>query len=152
MYSASITLHLGEAKPWQRALAAYLLVDQSYAMSISKYERNPDMSLSDKLTYFFAVVCPIVPFWYAGTLAGALIGEAIPPEFALDFAVPITFIAMVAPMVRTLAHLAAAGTSIVLALVLAGLPYGTGLLVAATAAMIVGAQVEQVMERRRRRP
>jgi predicted branched-subunit amino acid permease len=60
----------------------------------------------------------------------------------LDFALPITFLAMVAPMLRTSAHLAAAATSVVVALALSGLPSGFGLLIAAACAMAVGVLVE----------
>jgi hypothetical protein len=52
-------------------------------------------------------------------------------------------------MLRSLAHVAAAMTSVLLALLLAGLPYGAGLLVAAAGAMIVGAGTEIAMERAR---
>jgi hypothetical protein len=43
---------------------------------------------------------------------------------------------------------ASALTSVVLALMMAWMPYGSGLLVAAIGAMIVGAQAELYMERR----
>lgn len=148
MYSASLTPHLGSAPLWKRALAAYLMVDQSYMLAVTKYEAEPEMSLSEKLQYYFGTMILIAPFWYAATLLGALVGKAIPPGLALDFAVPVTFLAMVAPMVKSLAHLAAALVSVVLALALAGMPYGLGLVVAAVAAMITGALVETVMVRR----
>ncbi len=148
MYSASLTPYLGKAKLWQRALIAYLLVDQSYALSQMKFENEPDLSLSARLRYFAGVITPVAPAWYAASLVGAVAGAAIPPEFALDFAVPITFLAMIAPALRTLAHMAAAAVSVVLTLALFWLPYGTGLLVAAVAAMVVGAQVELWMGRR----
>jgi predicted branched-subunit amino acid permease len=148
MYSASLTPHLGGAALWKRALAAYLMVDQSYVLSIAKFETEPEMTASDKLRYYFGTMIVITPIWYAASLAGALLGKAIPPEFALDFAVPITFLAMVAPMVKSLAHLAAALVSVALALALAGLPYALGLVVAAIAAMITGALVETAMERK----
>ena len=77
-----------------------------------------------------------------------MLGTAIPPEFALDFAVPITFLAMIAPLLRTPAHIAAAFVSIAVTLALAFLPYNTGLLIAAVAAMVTGAQVEIWTERR----
>jgi predicted branched-subunit amino acid permease len=83
------------------------------------------------------------------TVVGALLGQKIPPAFALDFALPITFIAILAPMLRTLAHVAAAVTSIVAALALAPLPYNTGLLVAAALAMAAGARTELWLEARR---
>lgn len=149
MYSASLTPWIGKAPIWKRALVAYLMVDQAYMLAHLKYENEPDLSLRQRLRYYFGTMILIGPTWYGATLFGALVGQAIPPEFALDFAVPITFLAMIAPMVRTLAHLAAAVTSVVLALVFAGLPYGAGLLVAAAGAMAVGAGVEVAMERRR---
>ena len=148
MYSASLTPHLGAAPLWQRAFVSYLMVDQSYAVSISEYERRPEMTLSEKLAYYFGCVAPVFPVWYALTWVGAVAGTAIPPEFALDFAVPITFIAMVAPLLRTLAHVAAAATSVTLALALIWLPSGLGLIVAAIAAMMVGARVELWLEAR----
>lgn len=148
MYSASLTPHLGKAKLWQRALVAYFMVDQSYALSIQKFEARKDWGLSHKLAYFFGVVSPVCPMWYVLTLVGAMIGSAIPPEYALDFAMPITFIAMIAPMLRSLPHLAAALTAVSGALLLAGLPLNLGLIFAAIIGMVVGAQTELWMSRR----
>lgn len=148
MYSAALTPHLGRAPMWKRALMAYLLVDQSFAVGHAHYESHPEMSVAQKVSYYFGVVTPIVPLWYVFTLVGALVGKSIPPEYALDFAVPITFLALIAPALRTLAHVAAAMVSVVLGLVFAFMPYSTGLLVAAAGAMITGAQVELWMARR----
>ncbi len=149
MYSASLVPYLGRAPLWQRALASYVLFDHSYVLSLTRYETAPGMSLSARMSYYFGVVTPAAPLWYGATFAGAVVGAQIPPEFALDFAIPIAFLAMVGPALRTLAHLAAAGTSVALALLLAGLPFGSGLLLAAICAMAVGAQVERILERRR---
>ncbi|REC57993.1 branched-chain amino acid ABC transporter permease [Rhodosalinus sediminis] len=150
MYSASLTPHLGQAPLWQRALVAYFLVDQTYALGAVKYERDR-MSLSDKLAYFWGTVAPICPLWYIMTVVGALVGTAIPAGVPLDFAVPITFLALIAPMLRTLAHVVAAGVSVALALGLAFLPYNLGLILAALAAMTAGAQTEVWVERRKAR-
>ncbi len=148
MYSASLTTHVGPAPFWQRAFIAYLNVDQSYAMSVAEFDRAPDMTVSEKVRYFFGVVTPVAPMWYAGTLLGALVGQQIPPEWALDFAVPITFLAILAPMLRTFAHVAAAVTSVAVALSLAWIPYSLGLLVAGVAAMMVVAEIERRREGR----
>ncbi|MGS4944425.1 AzlC family ABC transporter permease [Meridianimarinicoccus sp. RP-17] len=148
MYSASLVPHLGAAPLWQRAFAAYGLVDQTYAASILEYDRDPSLSVPARMAYFAGCFLIVSPFWYGATLAGALVGTAIPPAFALDFAIPITFLAMIAPALRTLAHVAAAVVSISATLLLAGMPYGTGLLVAAVLAMATGAGVESMMARR----
>jgi len=142
MYSAALTPHLGAAPLRMRAVMAYFLVDQTYAAASVEYERRPQQTLAEKIGFFFGAVAPVCPLWYVATYAGARLGTAIPPEFALDFAVPITFLAIIAPMLRTAAHIAAAATSIALALLLAFLPYNTGLLVASLGAMLTGAGVE----------
>ena len=146
MYSASLTPHLGQAPLWKRALAAYLLVDQCYLLANARFEAEPDLPVANRYAYYFGTMLFIAPAWYAATLAGALVGQAVPEALALDFALPITFLAMVAPMLKTLPHLAAALTSIGLALALAGLSHGAGLLVAAVTAMAVGAGTELWLE------
>lgn len=143
IYSAALAPHLGPAPFWQRAVAAYMLTDNAYATSSSWNERNPGVPLGQKMTYFFASALPVLIFWYIASLSGALIGHGFPPEWGLDFAVPIAFLAILAPMVRTLAHLAAALTSLVVALALAPMPFNTELLVAALLAMMAGAEVER---------
>lgn len=148
MYSIALSPHLGSAPLGIRATIAYFLVDQSYVTSIAEFDRNPAMSMAEKIAYFFGSIAPIAPLWYVSNIAGARLGQTIPPEYALDFAVPITFLAVIAPMIRTLPHVAAAGVSILAALLLATLPFGTGLLVAAGLAMAAGATLEYLLERK----
>lgn len=148
MYSASLAPHLGRASFLTRALIGYLNFDQSFAMSMARYDAEPDMPLAHKVTYFFGVVTPVFPIWYLGTAIGALAGRQIPDWMALDFAVPITFLAVVAPMLKTRAHVAAAVTSVIVALLLNWVPYSLGLLVAGIAAMAVGVLVETIEEGR----
>ena len=148
MYSASMAPHLGAAGVWKRVLAAYFLVDQTYATSIIKYTDKPEMSLGQKLAFFFGSVTPICPLWYLFTYIGAVAGAAIPPQYALDFAVPITFIALIGPALRSLPHLVAAFVSVAVALSLSWMPYNLWLLIAAVLAMMTGAFIEQRMESR----
>jgi predicted branched-subunit amino acid permease len=79
---------------------------------------------------------------------GALIGAAIPESYQIEFIMPIAFLSMVAPMIKSLAHVAAAFVSAVVALLLAWMPSGSGLLVAAVCAMGTGVMVETWMEGR----
>lgn len=146
MYSASLTPHIGSAPLWQRAIAAYFTVDQSYAVSITKFEKAPEMSAAEKIAYFFGSVTPVCPLWWIFTLIGALIGEAIPASFALDFAVPITFLAIIAPALRTRAHIGAAITAAFLSLLFMSVPYNLGILLAGIGGMMVGARIEASTE------
>jgi predicted branched-subunit amino acid permease len=142
MYSASITPHLGPLPLWKRGIAAYFLVDQTYAQSILDYEKNPDQTTAQKFAYFMGVMTPICPPWYLFTYLGAVLGESIPANLGLDFALPIAFLAMIGPMLRTPAHRIAALVAVVLALAFAWLPFNMGLLVAGLGGMIAGAQAE----------
>jgi len=148
MYSAALVPHLGAAPFWQRALVAYVNFDQSYMLSVLEYEARPEMSVAEKVWYFLGVAALIAPAWVLASIAGAVLGTQLPPSDALDFMVPIMFLAMVGPMLKSLAHVMAAFTSVVAGLALAGLPSGSGLLLAAFCAMVVGAWVETAMERR----
>ncbi len=146
MYSASLTPHIGAAPLWQRAIAAYFTVDQSYAVSITKYETAPEMSPQEKIAYFFGTVTPVCPLWWIFTLVGAIVGAAIPASFALDFAVPITFLAIVAPALRTRAHIGAAITAAFLSLLLFSVPFNLGILLAGMGGMMVGARIETMTD------
>ena len=145
MYSAALAPHLGPAPLWQRALIAYMNIDQTYAMAVQRYEAAPPLSVAAKVAFFFGTATPIVPLWCIVTFVGALAGAAVPPEWGLDFVVPVAFLAMVAPALRTLAHVGAALASVVVMLLVAGLPWNLGLLVAGLSGMAVGAEIERRM-------
>ncbi|MEM8802958.1 MAG: AzlC family ABC transporter permease [Pseudomonadota bacterium] len=147
MYSASLQPHLGAAPLWQRAVIAYLNVDASYAISVQKYEDVPDWSVADKIAFFLGTMLFMFPFWIIGTLIGAATGDALPETLELDIAMPILFLALVGPMLKTLAHVAAAVVSIIGAMAFSFLPSGIGLLLAAFIAMAVGAEIERRNER-----
>lgn len=148
MYSASLTPWIGGAPLWQRAFAAYLTVDQSYVVSIAQFERAPEMTIPQRIAYFFGSVTPVVPLWYLFTFVGALLGAQVPDTWALDFAIPITFLAMIAPMFRTLAHVVAAFVAVAVSLIVVDVPYSLGLIIAGLAGMIAGAQAEVFAARR----
>lgn len=149
MYSAALTPYLGAAPLWQRAFIAYLLVDQSYALSHARYDAVPDMSVPQRVAYYFGACSLVMIAWFSCSYAGAALGTALPPDLPLDFALPIAFLSMVAPMLRTVPHLVAAFVAIVISLFAAAMPYSLGLLVAGISGMMAGAQTEVWLERRR---
>ena len=151
MYSASLAPYLGRASRWQRALMAYGLTDQTYGVVMNRYTLSPKLSLREKVAHYFGTLVPVCVPWWLATWAGAELGAAIPEGLALDFAVPITFIALFAPALRTRPHVAAAVVSVVVALALAWMPWNLWLIFAAGAAMATGSLVELRQERRRER-
>lgn len=149
MYSASLAPHLGGAPRWQRAFAAYGLTDQTYGVVMNRYALQPEMSGPQKMAHYAGALLPVCVPWYAATWAGAVAGSAIPAGLALDFAVPVTFLALVGPALRSLPYVAAAFVSVVASLALFWMPYNLWLIVAAVLAMATGALVEAWQERER---
>ncbi|MEM9395200.1 MAG: AzlC family ABC transporter permease [Pseudomonadota bacterium] len=148
MYSAAMAPHLGTRPIWQKALAAYFMVDQTFAVSSQRFEATPPLTSGQKFSFFMGSVSPVCLPWYGATWFGAVVGTRIPPEFALDFAIPITFLALIGPALRTPAHVAAAATAVICALFFASLPFSLGTIVAASVAILVGARVELWQTRR----
>lgn len=147
MYSAALVPHIGHARLGLRAIMAYLMVDQAFAVAVRTYEDRPEMTPPIKVAYYFGCMALICPFWYGFTLMGALVGQAIPAAFSLDFAVPVCFIALTAPLVRSGPHVIAALVAGITALTFAWVPWSLGLLIAAGLGVFVGGQAEILLAR-----
>jgi len=142
MYSVALTPHLGGAPMGIRATIAYFLVDQSFALSLAEFDKRAELTLAEKVAYFFGTIAPITAIWNIATAIGVQMGRAVPESWGLDFAMPITFIGMTAAMLRTVPHGVAMTVSVGVTLLLWAMPYGTGLLVGAAAGMAAGAIAE----------
>jgi predicted branched-subunit amino acid permease len=114
----------------RRLLVAQLVIDESTAMGIVR-PPGPLARLAFYATGLSVFVC-----WNAGTLAGALGGQALgdPKDYGLDVAATAAFVALVAPQARSreavLVGLAAALVALaVVPLLPAGVPVMVGALV-----------------------
>ncbi len=145
MYSAAMVPHLGSAPLWQRAGLAYMLVDQSFALAQATYEAQPNLPVARKVAYFAGLIALLFPTWVGATWVGAVLGAQVPESWGLDFALPLTFLALVGPMLRSRAHMAAAFVAVVAALLLTWLPWNLGLICAGLLGMATGAEVERRM-------
>jgi 4-azaleucine resistance transporter AzlC len=146
MYSAAMVPHFGKLKLRMKLLVSYFLVDQSFALGLKEFEEHPQMQTPQKVSYFFGTVVSLAPVWFSSTYLGAALGQSIPDAFSLDFAIPICFIALIAPLLRTIPHILAALVSIIAALSLAWVPFSLGLIIAAILAIVVGAYAELKLE------
>ena len=143
MYSATLAPFLSKAPFWHRAFMAYGLFDLNFLVADQRFRERDDWSVSDRAAWFAGTSIVVIIFWIGATYAGAVLGQNLPEWVVLDFALPMTFIAMIAPAVRTLPHVAAATASVVFALLFSFVPLGLGLLIAAVLAMIIGAELER---------
>ena len=139
MYSsASIRLFQPLSKPLQ-ALAAFLLVDQNFVMSV---QRSKDLASSLVPWYYLGSSFPIWFNWIFLTFIGATLGQRLPESWSLDFAVPLCFLSLLTSSVRNRPGLAAAIVGGLSATLLAFLPYSLGLFIGALAGIAAGAYLE----------
>lgn len=136
LYSASIAPHLQRLSPSWKALLAYLLTDEAYAVAITHYNQPGDPS--KRHFYLLGTGLALWTCWQISTAVGIFLGAQIPSSWPLDFTLPLTFIALVFPSIKDRAALAAALTAGVVAVLAYGLPYKLGLIAAALAGILAG--------------
>jgi 4-azaleucine resistance transporter AzlC len=141
LYSASIAPYLKPLSPVWKGLLAYLLTDEAYAVSILHYDRPG--SLQNKHWFFLGSGLALWTSWQISTALGIFLGAVIPSSWSLDFALALTFIAMVVPSLRDRPGLAAALSAGTAAVLLYQLPYNLGLIAAALVGITVGLLVER---------
>ena len=111
----------------------------------------PHASPSEDLRhwYFLGAGFTLWAGWQLSTAAGLLFGATIPAEWELDFAVPLTFIALLTLLLRERAGQAAALVAALGALAFAALPYKLGLVAAIVLGLAAGAWTVRRLERAR---
>ena len=137
IYSTSIAPVLSDAPGWERPLLGHMLVDQNYASTMTKGRFRDDV---DVIPYYVGAWFALAGVWQLSTIAGALIGPLIPPSWGLEFAVPLVFLAMLAPTLKdSTAVSVCVVTAIASAVLVPLLPLQTGLVVAILTGMLYGA-------------
>jgi len=139
LYSASVAPILHALPRRWKVLLAYLLTDEAYAAAIPHLLENPKSPTAHWI--LFGAGFALWAGWQLATLAGVLIGTQLPADLGLDFALPLTFIAIVVPLIDSRARLIAALAAGTVAVLLASLPYKTGLFAAALAGLAAGALI-----------
>jgi len=136
MYSAAMAPHFAKLSRTDRLWMPYLLTDQAFVISASRYEPDSDPT-TIKWFYLGAAVTMWLP-WQIATVVGILIGAEVPPEWSLDFAIALVFLGLLAPAVNTRPAAVAAVVGGGVAVLALDLPNGTGIIVASLAGVAAG--------------
>lgn len=140
LYSASLAPYLKNVSLRWKILLSYLLTDEAYAPSIIKYEKDGLQPFSH--WFLFGAGFALWFNWQFWTAVGIFLGATIPEEWPLDFALPLTFIAMVVPVLKNRPMVAAALSAGIVALLAYNLPFKLGLILAALTGIVVGTILE----------
>lgn len=103
LYSASLAPYLTTDRLRWRMLASYLLVDQVYAVAVTRWS-DPDDPVSPpeaRIPFMIGAGLLLWTTWQIMTLVGAAIGAAVPDSLPLSFAVPLVFLVLLVPSVST---------------------------------------------------
>lgn len=170
LYSASLAPYLQPLNRLWKILLAYLVTDESYAVTITRFWHDsqissPSLSSSASSLSPPQFESPIAPArfrhwyvlgtsgglwlaWQASTAVGIFLGAQVPAAWSLDFAAPLTFIALVATALRDRPTVVAAATAGVVVLLTIDMPLKLGLVTAMVAGIGAGWAVQVLTVRR----
>ncbi|MBI5289667.1 MAG: AzlC family ABC transporter permease [Chloroflexi bacterium] len=133
LYSASMAPFVEHLDRRWRWLLAYLLTDEAYATAVVRYRQAGQAANAH--WFFFGTALALWVDWQIATAFGVFLGKAVPEEWSLGFALPLTFIAIVIPVLRDRPAVAAAAVAGVIATIGFRWDYGTNVLVPALAGL-----------------
>ena len=129
-------------------ILAYLLTDQSYALMVQKYRID---KFSDYNHYYFlGSGLTLWLGWQIATIVGVLGASFISEQWSLTFAISLTFIAIVVPLLKTRADLIACFVAGILSILLQPLPWKLWLILAGLGGIAAGWIATTVIKKNRR--
>ncbi len=145
MYSAAMAPYLKPLPPsWQKGLA-FLLTDQAFAAAVRRFNANDDRHGAG--LHFLGCGVALWLMWQIMCMVGFLAGALIPAAWSLEFAVPLCFIALVAPLFRDAPSVIAAVTAGVTVMLLSHLPMRLNLIVAGVIGILAGTLADLAREK-----
>ncbi|MCC5856811.1 MAG: AzlC family ABC transporter permease [Ectothiorhodospiraceae bacterium] len=147
MYSASLAPYFGGLSFRWKAVIAYLLTDQAYALTIARYFGTP--AQVEQRWYYMGVAAMGWVVWLLSTGLGVWLGAAVPPAWQIGFALPLVFLVLLVPVVNDRPSVVAAVVGGSVAVLAYDAPYHLGLTIGAVAGICSGMLAESLLARRR---
>lgn len=139
LYSAALApVFSAFPRRWQLGLA-HLMTDQAAVVTVLHADRWPNPVR--RRWFVLGVSLPFVAVWVMGSVAGVALGPVIPDAWQIGFVVPLMFIAVMVPSLRTWPELTAAAVAIIVVVVARDLPFGLNVLLGAVAGIVLGSLV-----------
>jgi 4-azaleucine resistance transporter AzlC len=97
LLAASLAPFVRKAQPHTKALIAFQLTDESYAIGMRRWVEG-----TGSLAYQFGANISLYVIWQCSTVAGMVLGALIPDPaaYGLDLVFPLTFIGLLVPLLR----------------------------------------------------
>ncbi len=140
LYSATLSPYTQKLSIAWKTLLSYLLTDEAFAVTVLHYQKEGVKAFSH--WYFLGAGLALWTSWQLSTAVGIFLGAQIPAEWGLDFALPLTFIALVVPNLKDRSSLITAIAASLAALLLFAMPLKLGLLASILVGIAAGLLVE----------
>ncbi len=141
LYSTQLGPDLQHLSRRWRWLLAYLLTDEAYATTAVHYA-DKTKPIEYKHWFFLGAGLTLWLTWQVSTAVGVFLGAEIPASWGLDFALALTFIGIVIPMLTRRPMTAAALSAGLVAVLAYSLPFNLGIVIAGLTGILVGVWLE----------
>ena len=145
MYSAAMAPYLRPLPDRMQKVLAFLLTDQAFAGAIRRFNASDDHHGAG--LHFLGGGIALYLVWQVSCMVGFLAGNLIPSAWSLEFAVPLCFLALLAPLFRDTPSVIAAVTAGIAVLALSHLPMRLNLIAAGVLGIVVGTLADLARER-----
>lgn len=144
LYGVSLAPFLRRLPQRWLAPSGFALTDETFVVTVTRYQKG--MPAAERPWFFLGSALFMYTNWQLCTFIGLQAGQAIPDplSWGLDFAMIVTFIGMLIPLIQGRAVVFAVLVSAGTALAANPLPHRLGLLAAALAGVIAGVVAERV--------
>jgi 4-azaleucine resistance transporter AzlC len=141
LYSASLAPYVQHLPLRWKAGLAYLLTDEAYAMAITRFHQ-PDRGGAFGHWYVLGAGLTLWVTWQLSTVVGVVAGALVPPAWSLDFALPLTFIAIVVPALKDRPAIATALVAGVMSVLAFSMPLKLSIVAATLCGIVAGLLAE----------
>jgi predicted branched-subunit amino acid permease len=130
LYSAALAPWFRGRSLLERAVAAHLLTDESFALAIAHFRR---VGRFDAIGYWYPAIATTLVPWSLATFAGVMLGDAIvePRRFGIDVIFPSAMAGLMVGLISGRRELVAAGAG-------AAIGVGVSLAISPTIGVIAG--------------
>jgi len=144
VYSAALAPKLRHLPRGKRMLVAAFLVDNLFAFLQQRERERPGDP--HWVEYYAGMTLILWPSWALFCVVGVFAGNIIPASWQLDFAIPLSFVAILANSVRQMPLLAAAVGGGIASVLLFTLPLKLGLIAGCLCGLLAGLLVERMQK------
>lgn len=149
VYSATIAPRLAGATRRERLLWATFLVDQTFLFEEVRHAQGRHRTHA--LAHYLGLAAVLWPAWVVANALGAFAGARLPVHWQLEFTIPLSFIAMVAPMLRDASQRITALAGGTAGVLLFALPLKLGLIAACLVGVLAGLLADSILATHRGR-